>query len=97
MIDSEIEMKGLGRKHPANTHNKRSLIRTSHVCHRHRAAGRNQQVEEYKHKYTHTLLLLTTFTTTVVNTNVQPQFQSVKSRPFISYLTKIHPSRKTMW
>ena len=52
MIDSEIEMKELGRKHPANTHNKRSLIRTSHVCHRHRAAGRNQQVEEYKDTYT---------------------------------------------
>ena len=29
MIDSEIEMKELGRKHPANTHNKTSLIRTS--------------------------------------------------------------------
>ena len=54
MIDSEIEMKELGRKHPANTHNKRSLIRTSHVCHRRRAAGRNQQVEEYKHTHTHT-------------------------------------------
>ena len=26
----------------------------------------------------------TTFTTTVVNTNVQLQFQSVKSRPFIT-------------
>ena len=54
MIDSEIEMKGLGRKHPANTHNKRSLIRTSHVCHRRRAARRNQHVEEYKHTHTHT-------------------------------------------
>ena len=47
-------MNGIGRKHPANTHNKRSLIRTSHVCHRRRAAGRNQQVEEYKHTHTHT-------------------------------------------
>ena len=54
MIDSEIEMKGLGRKHPANTHNKRSLIRSSHVCDRRRAAGRNQQVKEYKHTHTHT-------------------------------------------
>ena len=54
MIDSEIEMKGLGRKHPGNTYNKRLLIRTSHVCHRRRAAGRNQQVEEYKHTQTHT-------------------------------------------
>ena len=54
MIDSEIEIKGLSRKHPANTHNKKSLIRTSHVCHRRRAAGRNQQVEEYKHTHIHT-------------------------------------------
>ena len=54
MIDSEIKIKGLGRKHRANTHNKRSLIRTSHVYHRRRAAGRNQQVEEYKHTHTRT-------------------------------------------
>ena len=53
MIDSETEMKGLGRKQPTNTHNKKSLIRTSHVCHKCRAAGRSQQVEEYTH--THTL------------------------------------------
>ena len=39
---------------PSNTHNKRSLIRTSHLCHRRRAAGRNQQGEEYKHTHTHT-------------------------------------------
>ena len=40
---------------PSNTRNKRSLIRTSHVYHRRRAARRNQQVEEYKHtQYTHT-------------------------------------------
>ena len=39
---------------PSNTHNKRSLFRTSHVCHRRHAAGRNQQVEEYKHTHTHT-------------------------------------------
>ena len=61
MIDSEIEMKGLGRKHPANTHNKRSLIRISHVCHRRRAAGRNQQVEEYKHTHTHPTIKLSNF------------------------------------
>ena len=54
MIDSEMEMKGLGRKHAANTHNKTSLIQTSHVCHRRRAAERNQQVEGYKHTHTHT-------------------------------------------
>ena len=47
MIDSEREMKGLGRKHPVNTHNKRSLIQTSHVCHKRR------QVKEYKHTHTH--------------------------------------------
>ena len=28
--------------------------------------------------------ITTMFSTTVVNTNVQPQFQSVKSRPFIT-------------
>ena len=39
---------------PSNTHNKRSLFRTSHVCHRRHAAGRNQLVEEYKHTHTHT-------------------------------------------
>ena len=37
---------------PNNTHV--LLIRTSHVCHRPRAAGRNQQVEECKHTHTHT-------------------------------------------
>ena len=37
---------------PNNTHV--LLIRTSHVCHRPRAAGRNQQVEEYKHTHPHT-------------------------------------------
>ena len=39
---------------PRNTHNKRSLIRTSHVCHRRHSAGRDQVVEEYKHTHTHT-------------------------------------------
>ena len=43
---------------PSNTHNKR--CHTSHVCHRRRAAGRNQQMIGYKdtsthrHTYTHT-------------------------------------------
>ena len=45
-------MKGLGRKHPTNTHSKRLLIQTSHVCQRRCTAGRNRQVEEYKHKHT---------------------------------------------
>ena len=39
---------------PNNTHNKRSLIETSHVCHRLHAAGRSQQVGKYKHTHTHT-------------------------------------------
>ena len=54
MINLEIELKGLGRGHLANTHSKTSLIRTSHVCQRRCAAGRNQQVEGYKHTHTHT-------------------------------------------
>ena len=56
MIDSEIEMKELGKlrdKAPRNTYNKRSLIRTSHVCHRRLVSGRSQQAEEYKHKHKH--------------------------------------------
>ena len=36
---------------PSNTHNKRSLIRTSQVCHRRLAVRRSQQVEEYKHTH----------------------------------------------
>ena len=60
MIDSETEIKGLGRKHTANTHNKTSLIRTSHICHRRRAAGRNQEVEGYKHTHTHVAINSTT-------------------------------------
>ena len=38
--------------HPDNTHNKRLLIQPSHVCHRRCAAGRSQQVEDYKHTHT---------------------------------------------
>ena len=52
MIDSEIEIRNLAEA-LNNTHKKRSLIRTSYVCHRRCAAGRNQQVEEYKHTHTH--------------------------------------------
>ena len=44
---------------PSNTHNKRSLIRTSQVCHRRLAVGRSQQVEEYKHTHTHNISKLT--------------------------------------
>ena len=42
---------------PSNTHNKRSLIRISQVCHRSLAVGRSQQMEEYKH--THNISKLT--------------------------------------
>ena len=45
---------GTWQKHPENTHNKRSLIRTSHIYLRCRVARRNQQVEKYKHTHTHT-------------------------------------------
>ena len=38
---------------PSNTHNKRSLFRTSPICHRHLAVGISQQVKEYKHTHTH--------------------------------------------
>ena len=54
MIDSEMEMKGLGREHTANTHSKASLVRASHVCRGRRAAGGDQQVEGYKRTHTHT-------------------------------------------
>ena len=54
MIDSEMEKKELG-KAPSCTHNKRSLVRTSQVCHRRLAVcERSQQVKEYKHTHTHT-------------------------------------------
>ena len=54
MTFSDTAMMELGITQSTDTHNKRSLIRTSHVCQRHRAAGRNQQVEGYKHTHTHT-------------------------------------------
>ena len=78
MIDSEIEMKGLGRKHPANTHNKRSLIRTSHVCHRHSAAGRNQLLEKYKHTHnTHTHTHQHHYTTLVSTVSIDYSLHSM--------------------
>ena len=52
MTFSDMAMMELGITQSTDTHNKRSLIRTSHVCQRHRAAGRNQQVEGYKHTHT---------------------------------------------
>ena len=54
MTFSETKMMELGRKRATNTHNKRSLILTSQVCHRCRAVRRNQQVKEYKHTHTNT-------------------------------------------
>ena len=52
MTFSDTVMMELGITQSTDTRNKRSSIRTSHVCQRHRAAGRNQQVEGYKHKHT---------------------------------------------
>ena len=70
MINLEMEMKELCRS-PYNTHSKRSLIRTSHACHRRRAAGRNQQVEGYKHTHTHTH-------TKSVNDKITPLLNKIK-------------------
>ena len=81
MIDSKIEMKELGRKHPTSAHSKRSLIRTSYVCHRRRAAGRNHQVEEYKHTHTR------------VHTHTQAQNRGQKQKRFSS---KPHRTEKTI-
>ena len=53
MIDLEIDMRKLAES-LRNTHDKRSLIRTSQVCHRRLAIGRSQQAKEYKHTHTHT-------------------------------------------
>ena len=88
MIDSEIEMKGLCKKHPANTHNERSLIRTSHVCRGGRAAGRNQQLEEYKHAHTHTH----THTNTHIHTCCRKFYDSfiIYQSFFLKYLNAIN-------
>ena len=53
MIDLEIDMKKLAES-LRNTHDKRSLIRTSQVCHRCLAIGRSQQAKGYKPTHTHT-------------------------------------------
>ena len=42
------------------------------------------QIKTARGKKVASTAVATTFTTTVVNTNVQPQFQSVKLRPFIT-------------
>ena len=76
MIDSEIGYKELGRNHPTNTHNKRLLIRTSHTCHRRGAAGRNQQVEEYKHTHTHLHKHTNTHTHTHIPAAISKELQS---------------------
>ena len=70
MIDSEIEMKKLGRS-PSNTHTKMSLIRTSQVCQGRLAGGRSQQVEEYKHTHAHTYTHTHTHTHTHTLTHIQ--------------------------
>ena len=41
MIDSEIEMKELGRSTQMNIHNKRPLIHTSQACLGHLTVGRS--------------------------------------------------------
>ena len=51
MIDSEIEMKELGRSTQMNIHNTRSLIRTSQACLGHLDILQSEEaftVEEYK-------------------------------------------------
>ena len=65
-------MKELGRRYQ-NTHNKRSLIRTSHICQRRRGAGRNQQMDEYKHTNTHTHTHIHTHTHTHTHRGVNFQ------------------------
>ena len=52
MTFSDTAMMELGITQSTDTHNKTSLIRTSRVCQRHHAAGRNQQVEGYKNTHT---------------------------------------------
>ena len=57
MIESEIEMKKLGRKHPSNTHRKRSLIRTSHVdtdVVQPEETPRWKSINTHTHTHTHT-------------------------------------------
>ena len=60
MIDLEIDMKKLAES-LRNTHDKRSLIRTSQVCHRRLAIGRSQQTKGYKYTHTHTHILAMLF------------------------------------
>ena len=62
---------------PSNTHNKRSLIRTSQVCHRHLAVGRSQQVKEYKHTHTYTHTHTPHTHTTHTHTNVWTNLNEV--------------------
>ena len=53
MTFSDTAMMELVITQSTDTHSKRSLIRTSYICQRLRAAGRNQQVEGYTHTRTH--------------------------------------------
>ena len=57
----------------------------------------SSQIKTARRKKFASTAITTTFTTTVVNTNVQLQFQLVNTRPFITLPTKINPSRKPMW
>ena len=62
MIDSEIEIKGLGRKHPANTHNKTSFIlnfsRMSQTsCSWEKPTDERVSTHTHTHTHTHTQVL----------------------------------------
>ena len=54
MTFSDTEMMELGRKHPTNIHNTRSLIRTLKYVLDILQTEEASTVEEYKHTYTHT-------------------------------------------
>lgn len=79
MIDSDMEMKELGRS-PCNTHNKRSWIHTSQVYYRRLAVEKSQQVKEYKHKHTQDHLVPTAKISEGSSITHLPKF-SVKSNP----------------
>ena len=87
MIDLEIEIKELGRKHPTNAHNKISLIQTSHICHRCCAAGRNRHMEEYKHTHTWVwkdgAITVPTTTTTIKKTESTIDIAEQKEKQYI--------------
>ena len=56
MTFSDTEVMELGRKHPTNIHNTRSLIRTLKYVLDNLQTEEALTVEEYKHTHTHTRL-----------------------------------------